>query len=226
MIKVMLVDDHELVRTGIRSFLSQAKDISIIAEAATGEIALRLSKERHPDVVLMDLQMPGMGGLEATRKLVRSSPDIKVIAVTAHDKDPLPSRLLEVGAAGFLTKDCHLEEILQAIRKVYSGQYHMSPALSERLALKQVRSPHTKSPLEQLSARELEVMTMITNGSKVKEISETLHLSAKTINSYRYRIFEKLSIDNDVKLTHIAIQYGLLKVGGFEGLENVMEATS
>src|SRR3990167_4913361 len=98
----MLVDDHELVRTGIRGFLSQAKDISIIGEADTGEMALRLSKERHPDVVLMDLQMPGMGGLEATRKLVHISPDIKIIAVTAHDKDPLPSRLLEVGAAGLI----------------------------------------------------------------------------------------------------------------------------
>ena len=216
MIKVVLVDDHELVRTGIRGFLASAKDINIVGEADTGEQALRITKEKKPDVVLMDLQMPGIGGLEATRKIVRSSPDIKVIAVTAHDKDPLPSRLLEVGAAGYLTKDCHLEEILQAIRKVYAGQYHMSPALSERLALKQVRSPHTKSPLEQLSARELEVMTMITNGAKVKEISETLHLSAKTINSYRYRIFEKLSIDNDVKLTHIAIQYGLLKLSGFE----------
>jgi DNA-binding NarL/FixJ family response regulator len=161
----------------------------------------------------MDVRMPGIGGLEATKKLVRLSPDTQVIAVSAYEDDPFPSRLLKAGASGFVSKGADISEIIQAIRIVRSGQRYLSPSVAQQLALKSFNNEHLESPFEALSERELQICMMIVNCHKVAHISETLHLSPKTVNSYRYRVFEKLDISSDVELTLLAIRHGMLEVG-------------
>lgn len=210
MITVLIVDDHELVRAGIKSLLAAVNGIKVVGEASSGEDAVKIAKEKHPLVVLMDVRMPGIGGLEATRKLIRSDPDIKVIALTVLGEEPFPSKLLQAGAAGYLTKDSGLEEMVQAIHSVHLGKRYISPEVAQQLALKSL-SEEKSSPFDLLSERELQVMIMITSGQKVQEISDKLCLSPKTVNSYRYRLFEKLNVHSDVELTHLAIRHNMLE---------------
>ncbi|MDQ8036271.1 MAG: UvrY/SirA/GacA family response regulator transcription factor [Pedobacter sp.] len=209
MIKVLVVDDHDLVRMGITRMLADVTGLKVVGEAASGEEALRMARELNPQVVLMDVKMPGIGGLEATRKLLRQDPDVRVVAVTVCDEEPFPSRLLKAGAAGYLTKGAALEEMIKAIRAVASGQRYISPEIAQQLALKNLEEEKA-SPFEVLSEREMQITMMIVNCQKVQEISDRLFLSPKTVNSYRYRIFEKLSIDSDVELTLLAVRHGLL----------------
>lgn len=208
-ITLLIVDDHELLRVGIRKLLEEQKEIKVIADTGTGENAVRLVREHQPDVVLMDVQMPGIGGLGATRKIVRINPNIKVIVVTVCDEEPFPSRLLQAGASGYLSKGASIDEIIQAIHKVHMGQRYISPEIAQRLALKSVSDPE-ESIFDKLSERELQVLLMITQGLDAQQISEKLCLSAKTIHSYRYRLFEKLKVHNDVELTHLAIRHGIV----------------
>src|SRR3990167_5015913 len=210
LIKVLLVDDHELIRVGIKRLLQDVQGLKVIGEASTGEEAVRLAKELIPDVVVMDIQMPGIGGLEATRKMLRYNPDIKILALTVYEDEPYPSRVLQAGAAGYITKGCGAEEMVRAIRTIYSGQRYISPDIAQQLALKRFAKAE-ESPLDVLSERELQIMLMITNGQKVQDISNKLCLSPKTVNSYRYRIFEKLGIDSDVELTLLAMRLGILE---------------
>lgn len=209
MIKVLIVDDHDLVRTGIKRLLADQAGIKVVGEASSGEAAINVARKTAPHVVLMDVKMPGIGGLEATRKLRRLDPELKILVLTACGDDPFPSRLLQAGAAGYLTKDCGLEEMVQAIKAVNAGQRYISPIIAQQLALKHL-SDGEASPFDVLSERELQVMIMITSGQKVQDISAKLCLSPKTVNSYRYRLFEKLNINSDVELTHLAIRHGLL----------------
>lgn len=206
----MLVDDHELVRLGIKRLLQDVHGLKVVGEASTGEEAIRLAKETIPDVVLMDVQMPGIGGLEATRKMVRHNPDIKVLALTIYGDEPYPSRLLQAGAVGYITKGCAAEEMIRAIRTIHSGQRYISSDIAQQLALKRFTKAED-SPLDILSERELQIMLMITSGQKVQDISNKLCLSPKTVNSYRYRVFEKLGIHSDVELTLLAIRLGLVE---------------
>lgn len=208
MIKVLLVDDHQIVRAGIRRILADAKDIEIVAEAESGEEALRLIHEQPIDVVLMDVHMPGAGGLEATRRAVHYDSRIKVLVLTVSKDEIYPVRFLKNGASGYLTKDCSSEELLHAIRHVYGGQRYLSAEVAQQLALK--RFDEKESPFDLLSERELQVMLMITRGEKVPFISKQLHLSSKTVNTYRYRIFSKLGVKSDVELTHLALRYGMI----------------
>jgi two-component system invasion response regulator UvrY len=209
LITVIIVDDHELIRLGIKSLLSTVNGIKVIGEAHSGEEAVKMAREKKPNVVLMDVRMPGIGGLEATRKVLRADPDVKVIALTVCDEEPFPSALLGAGAAGYLTKGSGLEEMVQAIQAVYHGKRYISPEVAQQLALKSI-SDDKASPFDTLSERELQVMLMITSGQKVQEISDKLCLSPKTVNSYRYRLFEKLNVHSDVELTHLAIRHGIL----------------
>ena len=211
-ITVLLVDDHDLVRAGIRRMLDDVEGIQVVAEARSGEEAVRLGRELkpRPNVILMDVKMPGIGGFEATRKLLRIDPDYKVLIVTICDNDLYPARLLQVGAAGYLTKGSSMNEMIQAVRAVHSGQRYISPEIASRLAFRHVTDTDD-SPFESLSERELQVMLMITKGTKVQDIADQLCLSPKTVNSYRYRIFEKLDITNDVELTLLAIRHGLVE---------------
>lgn len=209
MIRTLLVDDHQLVRSGIRRILEDAQDIDVVGEAGTGEEALKLARENRPDVVLMDVNMPGIGGLEATRKLLRVRPEVRIIALTIHMDEPYPSRLMEAGAMGYLTKGCDVEEIIRAIRQVSQGQHYIGAEIARQMALSGFGN-RGGNRFEKLSRREMQVMLMITQGHKLQEISDTLCLSPKTVSTYRYRLYEKLGVDNDVELTHLAIRHGMI----------------
>lgn len=210
LIKVLVVDDHDLVRTGITRLLADIEDIQVVGQAESGEESLHKVRELRPDVVLMDIRMPGIGGLEATRKLLRSHPGLKVIAVTACEEDPFPTRLLQAGAAGYLTKGAGLGEMIKAIREVFAGQRYVSSQVAQQLALKPFQSQADASPFDLLSEREIQIALMISNCQKVQAISDKLCLSPKTVNTYRYRIFEKLSITSDVELAMLAVRHGMV----------------
>lgn len=209
MIRVLLVDDHKLVRTGIRLILEETPDIRIAAEASSGEEAVRLARELKPDVILMDVNMPGIGGLEATRKLHAYDAALKVIAVTVHASEPFPLRLLEAGAQGYLTKDCAADEVVTAVRKVHGGERYITASIAQQLALAKLDGGKS-SPFEKLSQREMQVMLMVITGQELQAISEQLHLSPKTVSTYRSRLFEKLDVSNDVELTRLALRYDVL----------------
>ncbi len=209
MINILLVDDHELVRTGIHKILNDVKGFKVVGEAQTGEEAVQYCRKSEPDVVLMDMNMPGIGGLEATKKILRYAPDVKIIVLTVHSEDPFPTKVMQIGASGYLTKGAGPDEMINAIRAVHSGQRYITPDIAQQMALNQFKSVE-ENPFNSLSERELQIMLMITRGEKVTDISKQLILSTKTINSYRYRMFEKLNVGNDVELTHLAIRYGML----------------
>ena len=214
MISIYLVDDHELVRTGIRRILEDERGIKVVGEAPDGETAVQWARQNEADVILMDMNMPGMGGLEATRKILRYQPHAKIIVLTVHTEDPFPSKVMQAGASGYLTKGATPPEVLQAIRQVSRGQRYLSPEIAHQMALSQF-NPADENPFKSLSERELQIMLMITNGEKVNDISEQLNLSPKTVNSYRYRLFAKLGISGDVELTRLAIRYKMLDAGHF-----------
>jgi len=209
LINILLVDDHELVRTGIHKILNDVKGFKVVGETKTGEEAVQFCRKSEPDVVLMDMNMPGIGGLEATKKILRYAPDVKVIVLTVHSEDPFPSKVMQIGASGYLTKSAGPDEMIHAIRAVHSGQRYITPDIAQQMALNQFKSVE-ENPFNSLSERELQIMLMITRGEKVADISTQLTLSSKTINSYRYRMFEKLNVGNDVELTHLAIRHGMV----------------
>ncbi len=210
MINVIIVDDHALVRMGIRRLLEHLPDMTVVAEAENGETALALVRTHKPDVVLLDMKMPGIDGWEVTRRIKKSYPNIKVIAVTAASSDPmLPSRLLQLGAMGYLTKESNAEEMAMAIRKVHKGERYLSAEIAQQMAISSLQAPQ-ETPFDLLSEREMQVMLMITRGMTVQEISETLFLSTKTVNGYRYRMFDKLDVKNDVELTVLAMKYRII----------------
>jgi two-component system invasion response regulator UvrY len=183
--------------------------MNVAGEADSGEQAVKWCRSNHPDVVLMDMNMPGIGGLEATKKILRFTPDIKIIVLTVHTENPFPTKVMQAGAAGYLTKGAAPDEMVNAIRIVHSGQRYISPEIAQKMALSQF-APAAENPFGELSERELQIMVMITKGQKVTDISEQLNLSPKTVNSYRYRLFAKLNINGDVELTHLAIRHGML----------------
>ncbi|MCM2680748.1 UvrY/SirA/GacA family response regulator transcription factor [Echinimonas agarilytica] len=210
MINVFLVDDHELVRTGIRRILEDVRGIKIVGEADCGEAAVKWCRAHEPDIVLMDMDMPGIGGIEATKKILRYNPDIKIMVLTIHTEDPLPSKVMQAGAFGYLSKNAGHDEVINAIRQVNSGQRYIASDIAQQIALYRIAPGASENPFHDLSDRELQIMMMITKGEKVQDISERLNLSPKTVNSYRYRLFNKLDINGDVELTHLAIRHGML----------------
>ena len=210
MIRVLVVDDHALVRMGIRRLLDDLPDIEVVAEAENGETALALVKLHQPEVVLLDMKMPGIDGWEVTRRLKKTNPHVKVIALTALSTEPLPSRVLQLGAMGYLTKESGPEEMAAAIRKVVKGEKYLSAEIAQRMAISSLEAPH-ESPFDLLSEREMQVMLMITRGMNVQDIADRLFLSTKTINGYRYRMFEKLGIKNDVELTYMAMKHDMIE---------------
>ncbi|WP_323814913.1 response regulator [Cellvibrio sp. NN19] len=211
MTKILVVDDHDLVRMGIVRMLADIDGYQVVGDAKSGEEAVTKARILKPDVILMDVKMPGMGGLEATKKLLTVNPVFKIIAVTACDDDLYPTRLMQAGAVGYVTKGAEFTEITDAIDKVTRGDLYMSNSIAQQLALKNFSGNSSQeSPFEKLSQRELQTAMLIANGQKVNDIANTFCVSPKTVNSYRYRIFEKLDINSDVELTLLAVKHNLL----------------
>ena len=211
MTRILVADDHELVRMGLMRMLVDVDGFQVVGEAQTGEEAVKLARELKPHVVLMDVKMPGIGGIEATKKILHACEKTKVIAVTALSDDLFPERLMKAGASGYVTKDAGFDEIESAIRTVLSGGLYMSPSIAQQLALRNFNGVKAdQSPFEILSERELQTAIMVANGSKVNEIADSFCVSPKTVNSYRYRIFEKLSINSDVELALLAVKHKIL----------------
>ena len=208
MIKVLVVDDHELIRAGIARMLLDDGLIEVVGEASSGEEALEMLRASCPDVVLMDLKMPGIGGLEATRRIKRVCESTQVVVVTACIDDPYPAHVMESGASAYISKNSHVSEIIKAIKSVYRGERYISSDIAQMMALNKSKD----SMFDSLSERELQIAMMIMDCQKVQNISDKLCLSPKTVNSYRYRIFEKLSVNSDVELTLLAVRNGLLDV--------------
>ncbi|STX41274.1 response regulator GacA [Legionella donaldsonii] len=210
LIKVLIVDDHALVQMGIRRLLEDLPDVDVVADAESGEQALTLVKSHKPDVVLLDMKMPGIDGWEVTRRLKKSNPQVKVIAVTAVCAEPMPTRVLQLGAMGYLTKESGAEEMAAAIRKVAKGEKYLSAEIAQKMAINSLEAVQD-SPFDLLSEREMQVMLMITSGMTVQDIADRLFLSSKTINGYRYRMFDKLGIKNDVELTFLAMKHRVIE---------------
>ncbi|OEY67423.1 UvrY/SirA/GacA family response regulator transcription factor [Marinobacter sp. X15-166B] len=214
MIRILVVDDHELVRSGITRMLGDNPDIEVIGQAASGEEAIEAVRKQRPDIVLMDLRMPGIGGLEATRRILRQDDSIRVIVVTVCADDPYPTRVMQAGATAYITKGADIGEMVRAIRMAHAGQRYISPEIAQKMALRQLGGDAGgdayESLFDRLSEREMQIAMMVVDCHKVQDISDKLYLSPKTVNSYRYRIFEKLNISSDVELALMAVRLGLL----------------
>jgi DNA-binding NarL/FixJ family response regulator len=209
MIRIVLVDDHALVRTGLRLILEKQPDMEISGEAEDGERGLALIRQIKPDIALVDVHMPGVSGIEVTERVRKAKLETRIVILTMVDEAPFPKRLLEAGASGYLTKGCPADELVKAVRKVADGQRYLGGDIAQQLALATMAGD--ASPFEGLSARELEVAMMLAQGRAAKHIAAHLHLSEKTVATYKARLFEKLGIDNVVALAHLASAHGLLE---------------
>lgn len=206
-IRVFLLDDHALVRTGMRLMLSAETDIEVIGEADSGETALPMIRKLKPDVVLCDLHLPGISGLEVTERLVKSDAGCKVVVVSVLEDGPMPKRLIEAGASGYVGKGGDAAELLRAVRDVYRGKRYLASEIAQHLALSGIGGE--TSPFDGLSPRELEVAMLMVQGMRQEQIAKRLSLSAKTVNTHKSRLFEKLGIEDVVALARLSSQYGL-----------------
>lgn len=210
MIKILIVDDHALVRMGIRRLLDDFSDMNVVAEAESGDMALSLVKTHQPDVILLDIKMPGMDGWEVTRRLKKTYSNINIIVLSAISTDPFPARVLQLGAMGYLSKESNIDEMVLAIRKVAQGERYVSTEIAQKMAINSLQSPED-TPFDRLSEREMQVMLMLAKGQTVPTIAKSLFLSTKTVNGYRYRMFEKLDIKNDVELIYLAMKHRVIE---------------
>lgn len=206
-IRVYLIDDHALVRAGMRMILSGETDIEVVGEAECGEDALPQVRKLKPDVVLCDLHLPGVSGLEVTERIIRGDHGTRVVIVSVLEDGPLPKRLLEVGASGYVGKGGDSAELLRAVRDVARGKRYLASNIAQNLALSGIGGGD--SPFDTLSPRELEVALLLTQGLRQEDIAQRLSLSAKTVNTHKTRLFEKLEIHDNIALARLATQYGL-----------------
>jgi DNA-binding NarL/FixJ family response regulator len=207
-IRVYLIDDHALVRTGMKMILAGEMDIEVVGDCDTGEDALREIRTLKPDVVLCDLHLPGMSGLEITERITRGPLETRVIIVSVLEDGPLPKRLLEAGAAGYIGKAGDATELLRAVREVARGKRYLGVNVAQNMALSNVGG--AESPFDQLSPRELEVAMLLIQGLRQEDIAKRLSLSAKTVNTHKTRLFQKVGIHDNIALARLAAQYGLL----------------
>jgi two-component system, NarL family, invasion response regulator UvrY len=210
MIKILLVDDHELVRTGFESLLNAARDLTVVGVCSSGEEALEMVEEHLPDIILMDINMPGMGGEEACRRVLKKMPEAKIIALSVCNDGPVPQRLLKMGVLGFISKGSSAEEMVSAIQIVMSGKRYLCSEVANNLAFRSIADDEP-SPFTKLSQRESQVVNLILQGKSIQEMSDILVISDKTVNTYRYRLYSKLKVKNDVELTRLAVKYNLLE---------------
>lgn len=207
-LRIMLVDDHAVVRMGFRLLLDTTSDLRVVAECGSGEEALKCFAEVAPDVVVLDLSMGGMGGLETLSRLVAKWPAVRVLVLSAHEDTAHPRRALAAGALGYLTKRSAADALIEAIRQVAAGKLFLESALAQEIVVEQVGSQG--NPLEALSAREFEVFVMLARGKSVADIAEVLFLSPRTVGTHLYNIKQKLGAGNSAELTLIAIRNGLI----------------
>jgi len=206
-IRIFLVDDHALVRTGMRMILSGEVDIDVVGEAESGEEALPQIRKLKPDVVLCDMHLPGISGLEVTERIVKGDHGTRVIVVSVLEDGPIPKRVIEAGAAGYVGKGGNAAELLRAVREVARGKRYLASNVAQNLALSGLEGNGT--PFDILSPRELEVVMLLLQGLRQEEIAKRLSLSAKTVNTHKSRLFEKLEIQDNIALARLARQYGL-----------------
>ena len=207
-IRVFIIDDHALVRAGMRMILSGETDIEVIGEADSGEAGLPQIRKLEPDVVLCDLHLPGLSGLDVTERIVKGKHGTRVIVVSVLEDGPMPKRLIEAGASGYVGKAGDSMELLRAIRDVARGKRYLASNIAQNLALSGLGGDST--PFDALSTRELEVAMLMLHGLRQGEIAERLSLSPKTVNTHKARLFEKLQIDDSIALARLASQYGLV----------------
>jgi two-component system invasion response regulator UvrY len=207
--RVMLVDDHAVVRMGFRLLLEGAPDMKVVAEADSGEEAVRRFPEVRPDVAVMDISMPGIGGLEAIGRILAREPGAKILVLSAHEDVMHARRVLKAGAVGYLTKRSAAEELIQAIRQVSQGKTFLEPAIAQQLAVQQLSGE--KSPVDMLSEKEFKVFLALAKGQSVAEIAQVMSLSPRTIGTHLYNIKQKLGASNQAELAIIAMRTGLLE---------------
>lgn len=207
-INVMLVDDHAVVRMGFKLLLESASDIKVVAEAESGEQAIRLYIEHQPDVVVMDITMPGLGGLEAIERIMARDPQAKILVLSAHEDSVHPKRVLSAGALGYLTKRSAAEELIKAIRTVAGRKMYLEAGIAQQMAIQQLSGE--KNPVDVLSAREFEVFISLAKGNTTNEIAETLNLSPRTVGTHLYNIKQKLSASTSADLALMAMRCGLI----------------
>ena len=207
--KVLVADDHAVVREGLKRILTQDRTIEVVAEAGDGAAELARARELDLDVVVLDMSMPGRGGLETLQELKRLWPQIGVLVLSMHPEDQYAVRVLREGADGYLSKESAAEELISALRKIHGGGKYVSQTLAERLAVT-VERGFEGPPHERLSTREFQVLVLIAQGRTVTEIGDELHLSVKTISTYRTRILDKMGMRNNAELMHYAIEEGIV----------------
>jgi two-component system invasion response regulator UvrY len=209
MITILLVDDHPIARFAVRSLLETQGDIKIVGEASTGEEDILLTKQLNPDIVLMDLDMPGIGGFEASIKLLRSMPDIKIIILTSQEGVIFFEKLMYAGVLGYLTKRNDSKEIIHAIRKVNTGRKYIEQEIADKIAGR--KDSQLQKIFESLSAREIQILWMVSRGETAVSIAKKLNIAHKTVNTHRYNLHEKLNVKTDVELMHFALYNGLIE---------------
>ncbi|HEX8520874.1 MAG TPA: response regulator transcription factor [Tepidisphaeraceae bacterium] len=206
-IRIILADDHKIIRDGLRSLLAKQHDMEVVAEAEDGRTAVQLARELSPTVIVMDIAMPDLNGVEATRQVLDADPSIKVVALSMQSDGPVVRRMFQAGASGYLLKDCAFEELVKAIRTVLTGRTYLSPDIAG-VVVRNLSSPEP-SMASPLTAKEREVLQLIAEGKSTKEIAAVLSVSVKTIDTHRQHIMDKLDIHNVAELTRYAIREGL-----------------
>lgn len=205
-IRLLIVDDHALVRAGYRAILGADPNIEIVGEGESGEDALRLVRDCDPDVLLLDISMPGLGGVEVTHRLASAKSRTRIAIVSMHGEGPLPRLLLDSGASAFLTKGCAAEELLTAVRQCARGQRYVGADLAQRLAL----STGARTPFDELTPREVEVALLLGRGERPGEIGRRLHVSEKTVHTYKSRVLDKCDVNSQAELAVLLVRHGLI----------------
>lgn len=215
-ITVLLADDHTIFRQGLRRLLGENPKIKVVGEASDGREVLELTKTLNPKVVLMDLTMPGLSGVEATRRIRKSNPDTAVLVLSVHQDDEYIAHALEAGATGYVVKDIRAPELFQAIEAVAEGRRYLSPVISETIVTEYLRlrkdRTESDSPFQVLTAREREILRLLTEGKSSKEIAADLNVSPKTVETHRANIMRKLDIHNIADLVRYAISRGIVEL--------------
>jgi len=207
-IKILLVDDHAVVRMGFKMLIEAEADIKVIGEAESGEIAVKLFQELKPDIIVMDITMPGIGGLEAIDRIMAKDKNTKILVLSAHEDSVHPKRVLNAGAMGYLTKRSAAEELIKAIKSIHQGKRYLEPNIAQQMAITQLSGE--TNPVEILSDREFEVFMALAKGKSTNEIADTLCLSPRTVGTHLYNIKQKLNANNSAEIALIAIRCGLI----------------